>query len=49
MLFGGALVTAPFLAAEQQLEFWLVVLAGTLGTSWGRGSRTGPATQVGGR
>jgi len=37
MLFGGALVTAPFLAPEQQLEFWLVVLAGTLGNlvgSW---------------
>ncbi len=31
MLFGGALVTAPFLAPDQQLEFWLVVLAGTLG------------------
>src|SRR4030095_17061267 len=30
MLFGGALVTAPFLAPEQQLEFWLVVLAGKL-------------------
>ena len=37
MLFGGALVTAPFLAPGQQLEFWLVVLAGTLGNlvgSW---------------
>jgi membrane protein DedA with SNARE-associated domain len=37
MLFGGALVTAPFLAPEQQLEFWLVVLAGVLGNlvgSW---------------
>ena len=37
MLFGGALVTALFLAPEQQLEFWLVVLAGTLGNlvgSW---------------
>jgi membrane protein DedA with SNARE-associated domain len=37
MLFGGALVTAPFLAPEQQLEFWLVVVAGTLGNlvgSW---------------
>ena len=37
MLFGGALVTAPFLAPEQQLEFWLVVFAGTLGNlvgSW---------------
>jgi membrane protein DedA with SNARE-associated domain len=37
MLFGGALVTAPFLAPEQQLDFWLVVLAGTLGNlvgSW---------------
>ena len=31
MLFGGALVTAPFLAPDQQLEFWLVVLAGTVG------------------
>ena len=37
MLFGGALVTAPFLAPEQQLNFWGVVLAGTLGNlvgSW---------------
>jgi len=37
MLFGGALVTAPFLAPDQQLEFWLVVAAGTLGNlvgSW---------------
>jgi membrane protein DedA with SNARE-associated domain len=37
MVFGGALVTAPFLAPDQQLEFWLVVLAGTLGNvvgSW---------------
>jgi membrane protein DedA with SNARE-associated domain len=37
MLFGGALVTAPFLAPEQQLDFWLVVMAGTLGNlvgSW---------------
>jgi len=37
MLFAGALVTAPFLAPEQQLEFWLVVAAGTLGNlvgSW---------------
>jgi len=37
MLFGGALVTAPFLAPEQQLECWLVVIAGTLGNlvgSW---------------
>ena len=37
MLFGGALVTAPFLAPEQQLNFWAVVLAGTLGNlvgSW---------------
>ncbi len=37
MLFGGALVTAPFLAPDQQLDFWLVVLAGTAGNvvgSW---------------
>jgi membrane protein DedA with SNARE-associated domain len=37
MVFGGALVTAPFLAPEQQLGFWGVVLAGTLGNlvgSW---------------
>jgi membrane protein DedA with SNARE-associated domain len=37
MLFGGALVSASFLAPEQQLEFWLVVLAGTFGNlvgSW---------------
>jgi membrane protein DedA with SNARE-associated domain len=37
MLFGGALVSASFLAPEQQLEFWPVVLAGTLGNlvgSW---------------
>ena len=37
MLFGGALVTAPFLAPDQQLEFWLVVAVGTLGNlvgSW---------------
>ena len=37
MLFGGALVTAPFLAPELQLDFWLVVLAGTFGNlvgSW---------------
>jgi membrane protein DedA with SNARE-associated domain len=37
MLFGGALTTAAFLAPEQQLEFWLVVLAGTVGNvvgSW---------------
>jgi membrane protein DedA with SNARE-associated domain len=37
MLFGGALVTAPFLAPEQQLNFWGVVIAGTLGNlvgSW---------------
>lgn len=37
MLFGGALTTAPFLAPEQQLDFWLVVLAGTVGNvigSW---------------
>ncbi|MGA9161419.1 MAG: DedA family protein [Actinomycetota bacterium] len=35
MLFGGALVTAPFLAPDQQLEFWLVVLAGTTGNLMG--------------
>ena len=37
MLFGGALTTAGFLAPEQQLDFWLVVLAGTVGNvvgSW---------------
>jgi membrane protein DedA with SNARE-associated domain len=37
MLFGGALTTASFLAPEQQLDFWLVVLAGTVGNvvgSW---------------
>lgn len=37
MLFGGALVTAPFLAPEQQLDLWLVTLAGTAGNlagSW---------------
>jgi membrane protein DedA with SNARE-associated domain len=37
MLFGGALVTAPFLAPEQQLSLVLVVLAGTFGNlvgSW---------------
>ncbi len=37
MLFGGALVSAPFLAPDQQLEFWAVVAAGTLGNlvgSW---------------
>ncbi|MGE5460282.1 MAG: DedA family protein [Solirubrobacterales bacterium] len=37
MLFGGALVSAPFLAPQQQLDFWLVVLAGTGGNlvgSW---------------
>lgn len=37
MLFGGALVTAPFLAAHQQLDLWLVVAAGTGGNlvgSW---------------
>jgi membrane protein DedA with SNARE-associated domain len=37
MLFGGALVTAPFLAPDQQLNFWAVVMAGTLGNlvgSW---------------
>jgi len=37
MLFGGALVSASFLAPEQQLGFWAVVAAGTLGNlvgSW---------------
>lgn len=37
MVFGGALVSATFLAPELQLEFWPVVLAGTLGNvvgSW---------------
>ncbi len=37
MLFGGALVTASFLAPDQQLNLWLVVLAGTGGNlvgSW---------------
>jgi membrane protein DedA with SNARE-associated domain len=37
MLFGGALVSASFLAPEQQLEFWLVVAVGTMGNlvgSW---------------
>lgn len=37
MVFGGALVTAPFLAPEQQLDLWLVALAGTAGNivgSW---------------
>lgn len=37
MLFGGALVTAPILAPEQQLAFWVVVAAGTVGNlvgSW---------------
>jgi membrane protein DedA with SNARE-associated domain len=37
MLFGGALVSASFLAPEQQLGFWPVVLAGTAGNvvgSW---------------
>jgi membrane protein DedA with SNARE-associated domain len=37
MLFGGALVSASFLAPEQQLAFWPVVLAGTFGNlvgSW---------------
>ncbi|MGZ8612850.1 MAG: DedA family protein, partial [Actinomycetota bacterium] len=37
MLFGGALVSASFLAPEQQLAFWPVVLAGTGGNlvgSW---------------
>ncbi|GBC86799.1 putative membrane protein [bacterium HR12] len=37
MLFGGALVTAPFLAEHQQLDLWGVVAAGTAGNvvgSW---------------
>ncbi len=37
MLFGGALVTAPFLAAREQLDLWGVVAAGTAGNvvgSW---------------
>lgn len=37
MLFGGALVSAPFLAADQQLAFMPVALAGTAGNlvgSW---------------
>ena len=37
MLFGGALTTASFLAPDQQLDFWAVVLAGTVGNvigSW---------------
>jgi len=37
MLFGGALVTASFLAPDQQLELWAVVAAGTIGNlvgSW---------------
>lgn len=37
MLFGGALVTASFLAPEQQLQLVLVVVVGTLGNlvgSW---------------
>jgi membrane protein DedA with SNARE-associated domain len=37
MLFGGALVSASFLAPEQQLELWLVVAVGTVGNlvgSW---------------
>jgi membrane protein DedA with SNARE-associated domain len=37
MVFGGALVSATFLAPELQLEFWPVVVAGTLGNlvgSW---------------
>lgn len=37
MVFGGALVTASFLAPEQQLDLWLVTLAGTGGNlvgSW---------------
>ncbi len=37
MVFGGALITAPFLAPDQQLDFWGVVIAGTVGNlvgSW---------------
>jgi membrane protein DedA with SNARE-associated domain len=37
MVFGGALVSASFLAPEQQLDLWLVTLAGTGGNlvgSW---------------
>lgn len=37
MVFGGALVTASFLAPEQQLDLWLVTLNGTAGNivgSW---------------
>jgi membrane protein DedA with SNARE-associated domain len=37
MLFGGALVSASFLAPDQQLDLWLVALAGTGGNvvgSW---------------
>ena len=37
MVFGGALVTATFLAPEQQLDLWLVTLAGAGGNlvgSW---------------
>ena len=37
MLFGGALVTASFLAPDQHLNLWLVVAAGTVGNlvgSW---------------
>lgn len=37
MLFGGALVTASFLESDQQLNLWLVTLAGTGGNlvgSW---------------
>jgi len=47
MLFGGALVSAPFLAPEQQLNFWAVVLVGTLGNllgswlAWGVGYKGG--------
>lgn len=47
MLFGGALVSASFLAPEQQLEFWAVVAVGTAGNlvgSWiayGAGSAGG--------
>lgn len=37
MLFGGAMVSAPFLAPELQLSLWFVIVAGTLGNlagSW---------------
>jgi len=35
MLFGGALVSASFLAPDQQLDLWLVTLAGTGGNVFG--------------